>query len=146
MDEKGSGLKPMELDRPSRFLALAQENGGTRLDLFLATELALSRAQVRRLLDSGAVALDGRQLGLADKGLALPAQGVLEVRAYRVGRDQVVSSESTRRRGAANSGSRTGVACSRQAGRHARSPPGRERVRNSPFLCGGPRPGHSGSG
>jgi 23S rRNA pseudouridine1911/1915/1917 synthase len=90
MDEKDSELEPMEPGRPSRFLALVQENGGTRLDLFLATELALSRAQVRRLLDSGAVALDGRGLGLGDKGLALPAKGVLEVAAYRAGRDQVV--------------------------------------------------------
>ncbi len=51
MDEKDSELKPMEPGRPSRFLALVQENGGTRLDLFLATELALSRAQVRGQLD-----------------------------------------------------------------------------------------------
>ncbi|MFP6638677.1 MAG: RluA family pseudouridine synthase [Myxococcota bacterium] len=74
----------------SRVLQLVGEGAGSRLDLFLATELALSRAQVRRLLDSGAVALDGRILSLADKGLPLPGRGELEVEAFRSPADQRV--------------------------------------------------------
>ncbi len=53
-----------------------------RLDRFLASELQLSRAQVRRLLERGAIRLDGRVLALASKGLALPAEGVLSVEPF----------------------------------------------------------------
>ena len=90
MDEKESGLELMEPSPSSRLLSLNEQTQGSRLDLFLATELALSRAQVRRLLDSGSVSLEGRTLGLSDKGLALPSRGRIEVGVYRAGRDQVV--------------------------------------------------------
>ena len=66
-----------EPESSSRLLNLVEQNQGARLDLFLATELALSRAQVRRLLESGSVSLDGRPLGLSDKGLSLPSRGLL---------------------------------------------------------------------
>lgn len=81
---------PAKATSSSRVLRLAGEGAGLRLDLFLATELALSRSQVRRLLDSGAVALDGRVLSLAQKGLPLPAQGELEIEAFRSSGDQRV--------------------------------------------------------
>jgi 23S rRNA pseudouridine1911/1915/1917 synthase len=43
------------------------EQGGERLDRFLASRLALSRARVRHLLEVGQVVHAGRPLGLADK-------------------------------------------------------------------------------
>ena len=90
MEKNDSGRVSMEPESPSRLLTLVEQNQGSRLDLFLATELALSRAQIRRLLDSGAVSLDGRALGLGDKGLSLPSRGSIEVGVYRAGRDQVI--------------------------------------------------------
>jgi 23S rRNA pseudouridine1911/1915/1917 synthase len=53
---------------PSRSLPVSAADTGRRLDLFLAEKLALSRAQVRRLLASGAVQLDGRAVGDSAKG------------------------------------------------------------------------------
>ena len=88
MNEPGLGQAPTKAS--SRVLRLAGEGAGSRLDLFLATELSLSRGQVRRLLDSGAVALDGRILSLADKGMALPLRGELEIGAFRSAADQRV--------------------------------------------------------
>ena len=90
MEKKDSGLVSTEPESSSRLLNLVEQNQGARLDLFLATELALSRAQVRRLLESGSVSLDGRPLGLSDKGLSLPSRGLIEVGVYRAGRDQVI--------------------------------------------------------
>ncbi len=55
----------------SRSLTVQAEDTGRRLDLFLAEKLALSRAQVRRLLASGAVELDGRRVGENEKGARL---------------------------------------------------------------------------
>ena len=59
------------MTRASRSLTVQAEDTGRRLDLFLAEKLALSRAQVRRLLASGAVELDGRRVGEAEKGSRL---------------------------------------------------------------------------
>lgn len=51
------------------------EQGGERLDRFLAEKLAVSRARVRHLLEVGRVVQAGRPLGLSDKSrLAAPGE------------------------------------------------------------------------
>jgi 23S rRNA pseudouridine1911/1915/1917 synthase len=67
---------------PSRSLTVQAEDTGRRLDLFLAEKLALSRAQVRRLLASGAVELDGRRVGEAEKGTRLLAPASVAVAPF----------------------------------------------------------------
>ena len=69
-------------------IALGGANGGARLDRFLVDALGVSRSQARRLLASGAVSLEGRTLGYGDKGLSLPAEGVLEVAHFRLPGEQ----------------------------------------------------------
>lgn len=66
---------------------------GSRLDRFLAAELGLSRAQVRRLLAGGAVSLAGRRLGVRDKGLALEADAELRVGEFRTPAEQRIRAE-----------------------------------------------------
>jgi 23S rRNA pseudouridine1911/1915/1917 synthase len=61
---------------------LAPADAGQRLDVLLAAWLGTSRAEVRRLLAAGSVSLDARPLRLRDKGLALPAAGLLTVDAF----------------------------------------------------------------
>ncbi len=56
---------------------------GHRLDVFLAERLALSRAQARRLLARGAVAVDERPAEATDKGVALAAGARVVVQAFR---------------------------------------------------------------
>ncbi|MBW2230485.1 MAG: RluA family pseudouridine synthase [Deltaproteobacteria bacterium] len=85
MDDPRADGRPPPV--PARILALGPSAAGQRLDLFLVAELSLSRGQVRRLLDRGAVSLDGRSLGLRDKGLRLPESGALAVEAFRSGTD-----------------------------------------------------------
>jgi len=77
----------------SRVIQLGAAHAGSRLDVLLAAELELSRAQVRRLLVAESVRLDGRVLGLGDKGMASPASGALEVAAFRAPADQFVGTE-----------------------------------------------------
>lgn len=67
----------------SRRISLGEDNGGARLDRFLAQQLEASRADVRRLLASGAVSLDGRACTYRDKGLLLPGSGEVVVRGFR---------------------------------------------------------------
>jgi 23S rRNA pseudouridine1911/1915/1917 synthase len=71
-----------------RVLELGARDRGRRLDVLLAEALGASRAQVRRLLAQGAVALDGRALGAADKGCPLPGEGTLRVVGYRPAAEQ----------------------------------------------------------
>lgn len=78
----------------SRLIELGSRHRGARLDILLAAELELSRAQVRRLLVSEAIRLDGRALGLSDKGMPAPGSGTLEVTAWRAPADQVVRPEA----------------------------------------------------
>ena len=66
----------------TRSLTVQAEDTGRRLDLFLAEKLALSRAQVRRLLASGAVELDGRRVGEAEKGARLPSAAQIAVAPF----------------------------------------------------------------
>ena len=78
-----------ERPQPSaRSLSVGAAGAGHRLDVFLAAELSLSRGQVRRLLDRGAVSLDGRLLGLGDKGLSLPGAGELVVEPFQSRSDE----------------------------------------------------------
>jgi 23S rRNA pseudouridine1911/1915/1917 synthase len=51
-----------------RTLVVSSARAGARLDAFLADELRVSRAEARRLLERGAVAVDGRAVALAAKG------------------------------------------------------------------------------
>jgi 23S rRNA pseudouridine1911/1915/1917 synthase len=67
---------------PTRSLTVQAEDTGRRLDLFLAEKLSLSRAQVRRLLASGAVALDGRRVGEAEKGARLVSPASVAVAPF----------------------------------------------------------------
>jgi 23S rRNA pseudouridine1911/1915/1917 synthase len=75
---------------PPRVIGLGAADRGVRLDLFLAAELGLSRGQVRRLLESGAVRLDGRPMRLGDKGLLLPGAGEIEVASWRPPGEQAI--------------------------------------------------------
>jgi len=63
-------------------LRVGPDAGGRRLDLFLAESLALSRTQVRRLLERGAVRVDGRAAGPAEKGARLAAGCAVEVAPF----------------------------------------------------------------
>jgi 23S rRNA pseudouridine1911/1915/1917 synthase len=62
-----------------RTLVVSPERAGMRLDAFLADELRVSRAAARRLLERGAVAVDGRALALGEKGAPLAAGQTLAV-------------------------------------------------------------------
>jgi 23S rRNA pseudouridine1911/1915/1917 synthase len=66
---------------------------GRRLDVFLAERLGLSRAQVRRLLGRGAVAVQGRVARGRDKGRSLASGDAVEVAPYRPPSDQRVAPE-----------------------------------------------------
>jgi 23S rRNA pseudouridine1911/1915/1917 synthase len=62
-----------------RTLVVSAERAGMRLDAFLADELRVSRAEARRLLERGAVAVDGKPAALAAKGEPLAAGAELAV-------------------------------------------------------------------
>jgi len=80
--------QPRERRPGARLLTLGPGAEGVRLDLFLAAELDLSRSQARRLLERGAVSLDGRPLAPGDKGRPLRAEGELRVEAFVAPADQ----------------------------------------------------------
>jgi len=68
--------------RPEVCIYIAQETAvGMRLDCFLRNQLAYSRTEVRRLLERGAVRLDGRGVGPRAKGLVLRGGERIEVSA-----------------------------------------------------------------
>lgn len=73
---------PRGMASPSRSLTVQAEDTGRRLDVFLAEKLALSRAQVRRLLASGAVELDGRRVGESEKGARLTSSALVGVAPF----------------------------------------------------------------
>jgi len=80
---------PTETSSPeTRTFELSAERSGDRLDVFLTGALVLSRAQVRRLLERGAVSLDGRRLTRRDKGMLLPGEGAVKVEPFRRPADQ----------------------------------------------------------
>ena len=67
----------------ARTFEVGGSDTGTRLDVFLARSLEISRAQCRRLLARGAVSLDGRALGEKDKGIALASGARIDVASFR---------------------------------------------------------------
>ena len=77
----------------TRALEVAGKDGGTRLDLFLARELELSRAAVRRLLARGVVRVDGRAVGEAAKGASLVLGARVEVAPFVRPEDQKARAE-----------------------------------------------------
>ena len=62
---------------------VAGEETGTRLDLFLGEKLACSRGEVRRMLRSGLVRLDGKTVGERAKGAILSGGQRLELKDDR---------------------------------------------------------------
>jgi 23S rRNA pseudouridine1911/1915/1917 synthase len=62
-----------------RILVVSPERAGMRLDAFLADELRVSRAEARRLLEGGAVAVAGRTIAIGEKGAPLAAGQTLAV-------------------------------------------------------------------
>lgn len=75
----------MDSARPEsgvRTLTVGPDDGGRRLDLFLAERLGLSRAQTRRLLARGAVVVGGRDVGADAKGQPVHAGEAVEVTAF----------------------------------------------------------------
>lgn len=73
---------------PSNHFVVTPEQAGTRLDRWLAERLQLSRTQVKRLLDSGAVTVDGRTIGQAGKGGPLTGGQRVAVDAFDRPEDQ----------------------------------------------------------
>jgi 23S rRNA pseudouridine1911/1915/1917 synthase len=67
---------------------VAQDESGRRLDLFLAERLGLSRAQTRRLLARGAVAVEGRTAGAAAKGVEVRVGDTITVAPFTAPGDQ----------------------------------------------------------
>lgn len=70
------------MSAPPRRLRAGDGDAGRRLDVFLAEQLALSRAQVRRLLARGAVRWQGRVAPERAKGEPVPAGACIEVEAF----------------------------------------------------------------
>jgi 23S rRNA pseudouridine1911/1915/1917 synthase len=66
---------------------------GSRLDVFLAERLSLSRSGARRLLATGAVRIDGRPVAAGDKGLPLGSGDRVEVAAAARAGAEVVPQE-----------------------------------------------------
>jgi 23S rRNA pseudouridine1911/1915/1917 synthase len=65
-----------------RRFEVGPRDAGRRLDALLAARLELSRVQARRLLESGAVRVDGRVAAERDKGRTLAAGNVVEVAGF----------------------------------------------------------------
>ena len=65
-----------------RVLAVSPEDAGRRLDVFLAERLALSRSQVRRLLERGAVSVEGRPVVARGKGARVDAGAEVQVAPF----------------------------------------------------------------
>jgi len=72
----------------ARSLAVDARDAGSRVDVFLADKLSLSRAQARRLLARGAVRLGERTLGEGAKGERLAAGQTLRVARFTHPTDQ----------------------------------------------------------
>jgi 23S rRNA pseudouridine1911/1915/1917 synthase len=72
---------------PSRALTVDDPDTGQRLDVFLAGRLSLSRAQVRRLLERGAVRIGGRPVGASAKGRRMQGGTTVEVLPFTAPED-----------------------------------------------------------
>lgn len=76
--------------------ASPSEAGSLRLDVFLGRELALSRAQVRRLLAGGRVRVAGRIATERDKGRVLLPGTQVEIKEFTDGGAQQITPEPAR--------------------------------------------------
>jgi 23S rRNA pseudouridine1911/1915/1917 synthase len=73
---------------PPRTLRVGDADSGRRLDVFLAAQLELSRAQARRLLARGAVRIGSRTLTERAKGERVSAGTAIEVARFARPEDQ----------------------------------------------------------
>ncbi len=62
---------------------IGPDDSGRRLDLFLAQRLGVSRQEVRRLLQSGAVAVDGRVTESRAGGREMALGALVEIRGFQ---------------------------------------------------------------
>jgi 23S rRNA pseudouridine1911/1915/1917 synthase len=69
--------------KSTRSFLVMEAEAGSRLDLYLTGALGASRAQVRRLLARGGVAVDDRVVGSSAKGLPVSAGSRIEVASFR---------------------------------------------------------------
>jgi 23S rRNA pseudouridine1911/1915/1917 synthase len=69
--------------KSTRCFRVAETEAGSRLDRYLAGALGASRAQVRKLLARGGVAVDERVVDSSAKGTPLTAGSRIEVTAFR---------------------------------------------------------------
>src|SRR5262249_19143548 len=69
-------------DSEERAFVVAPADAGRRLDAWLAERLAIGRAGVRRLLESGRVAVDGRPFERRDKSTPLASGARVAVAAF----------------------------------------------------------------
>ena len=69
--------------KSTRSFLVMETEAGSRLDRYLAGALGVSRAEVRKLLSRGGVAVDDRVVGSNAKGLPLLAGSRIEVASYR---------------------------------------------------------------
>ncbi|MGH0031585.1 MAG: RluA family pseudouridine synthase [Myxococcota bacterium] len=77
----------------AQLLEVGGDETGTRLDVFLAERLGLSRAQTRRLLARGVVRVAGRDVGEDAKGVAVRAGEEIAVLPFTAPADQRVVPE-----------------------------------------------------
>lgn len=75
--------------------SVSSEHAGVRLDVYLAECLAVSRAQVRRLLLDGLVNVDERPARGKDKGRALTVGTVVSVAEFRRSEDQRIEPDAS---------------------------------------------------
>lgn len=76
-----------------RVFVVDAAEAGSRLDAFLAQRLAVSRAEARRVLYAGGVALAGRPASARVKGLALTAGQEVRVAAFTPARERHIVPE-----------------------------------------------------
>jgi 23S rRNA pseudouridine1911/1915/1917 synthase len=69
--------------KSTRSFLVMEAEAGSRLDRYLSGALGASRAQVRKLLAGGGVAVDDRVVGSSAKGLPVSAGSRIEVAGFR---------------------------------------------------------------
>src|SRR5262245_7804167 len=84
MPEHGTAfpIHSRDVAEQMRELDVPPAAAGRRLDVFLAESLGLSRAEVRRLLARGGVAVDGRTVALSAKGAPVASGARVGVAAF----------------------------------------------------------------
>jgi 23S rRNA pseudouridine1911/1915/1917 synthase len=69
-------------------IEVSEEDGGQRLDRYLADQLAISRARVRHLLEVGRIRLGARTLALSDKSHSTLPDEVFEIEGSILATDE----------------------------------------------------------